>query len=242
MLVAALLAGGPAATGRAAPAGERVSFDEDLARADDRAAYERSLRAMVADARARVVAALGMEPAAATEVRVHSRAGFARLFGAAAAGEEAARYEGDVVHVNGGARLDDRLAGVLVHEMTHAALDAGGRARRLPRWLDEGLAERLSWERRGLPAPAPNQAAELRQALAARTLLPLPREGTLDASGYLRSWAAVVFLERTFGRERVLGVVRSTLDGEPFESALRKGTGLSTDDLERAFAAWVKGL
>jgi hypothetical protein len=238
VLAAALAAAGPGGA-RAAPPEVKVAFDADLVRPDDRGAYERTLREMVADARARVVAGVGMEPAPRTEVRVHSRAGFEARFGGEAAGRDAARYEGDVIHLNGGARLDDRVAGLLVHELTHAALDAGGRARSLPRWLDEGLARRLEMARRGLSRPAPSQAAELRQARDAGRLVPLPREGELDPLGYLRAWAAVAWMEDRFGRDRVLAVVKATLAGEPFGTALRRETGLSEDDLDAAFSAWV---
>lgn len=243
-LAAAALAGVLAATlspgaGRAGPAGVPVTFDADLARPEDRAAYERTLREMVADARARVVAGTGLEPGTRTEVRVHSRAGFELRFGAEAASRDAARYEGEVIHLNGGARLDDRVAGLLVHELTHAALDAGGRARSLPRWLDEGLAMRLEMARRGLSRPAPSQWGELRQARDAGRLVPLPRDGELDPLGYLRAWAAVTWMDERLGRDRLLAVVKATLAGEPFEKALRRETGLGEDDLDREFAAWV---
>jgi len=219
-----------------------IQWDPDLARPDDRAAYERTLRAMVQDARARVVAGLGMEPGPLLTVKVHSRAGYEREFGTDAAHQDAARFLGEVVHVNGGARLDDRLAGLLVHELAHAALDAGGKARALPRWLDEGLAERLSWQRRGLDGPSPGQVAELKQAREARTLVPLSSDRELDRSGYLKSWAAVVFLERRHGRDRVLATVKATLGGERFETAMRRELSLSTEELEKDFAAWVGGL
>jgi hypothetical protein len=172
-------------------------------------------------------------------VTVHSRAGYERRFGSDAVHLDAARFVGEVVHVNGGARLDDRLAGVLVHEMVHAALDARGTARALPRWLDEGLAERAAWRKRGVESPAPNQVAELRQARERRELVPLARSGELSRLGYLTSWAAVVFLEGKFGGERVMAAVRATLAGEPFEKALRRETGWSPEDVDRAFEEWV---
>jgi hypothetical protein len=237
-----LVVAGLAAAFAARGAEVAIQWDPELARPDDRAAYERTLRDMVRDARARVVAGLGMEPGPEITVRVHSRAGYEREFGTDAAHQDAARFLGEVIHVNGGARLDDKLAGLLVHELTHAALDSGGRARALPRWLDEGLAERLSWQRRGQDGPSPGQVAELKQAREARTLVPLPVDRELDRSGYLRSWAAVVFLERRYGRDRLLAMVRATLSGERFEKAMERELSLSQDDLERAFAAWVGGL
>jgi hypothetical protein len=235
LAAAALLA--PACAARAADVA--VSWDADLAPPADRQAYERQLLAIVRDARARAVAETGMEPGPLLSVKVHSRAGYERQFGSEAGHLDAARFAGEVVHVNGGARLDDRLAGVLVHEMVHAALDARGTARALPRWLDEGLAERASWRRRGLESPAPNQVAELKQARERKELVPLPRAGELSRLGYLRSWSAVVFLEEKSGRERVMATVRATLAGEPFEKALKREVGLSPDEVDRGFEDWV---
>src|SRR5512137_89515 len=206
-----------------------------FARAADVVAYERQLRGIVSDSRERVVSALGMAPGSLLSVKIHSRAGYERLFGSGAAHLDAARLAGEAVHVNGGTRLDDRFAGVVVHEMVHAALDARGTAWALPRWLDEGLAERLSWKRRGLEAPAPSQVAELKQARDRKELVPLPRAGKLSRQGYLQAWAAVVFLEERFGRERLMATVRRTLGGEPFERVLRRECSLSPEDLDRAF-------
>jgi hypothetical protein len=56
-----------------------VTFDADLAATAGATAFEQELRAMVGDARARVVAAPGMEPGAGIAVRVHSRAGMGVL-------------------------------------------------------------------------------------------------------------------------------------------------------------------
>jgi hypothetical protein len=236
-VAAAVVAGG-----RAGAADVPVAFDADLAAPGGSAAFEQELRAMVRDARVRVVAALGMEPGAGIAVQVHSQAGFERRFGAEAARLDRARFEGDVIHVNGTARLDDRIAATIVHELAHAALDARGAASRLPRWLEEGLCERLSWQRRGVAGPAPAQAAELRQARDRRELLPLPVAGELTRLGYLESWASVVWLEGTVGRERLLATVRSTLAGEPFEAAARRELGMGQEEIDRAFGAWVGGL
>jgi len=220
-------------------AGVAVSWDAELAPPEGRAAYEARLRAIVEDARARVAAGLGLEPGPGIAVAVHTRDGFEARFGAEAARVDLARFVGETIHVNGGARLDDRLAGVVVHELCHAALDSRGTARSLPRWLDEGLCERLSWQRRGLEAPAPNQVAELRQARDRNALVPLPREGELSRLDYLRSWAAVVFLEQRAGRDRLLAVVRATLAGEPFDRALARELSLAPDEVDRGFEAWV---
>jgi hypothetical protein len=86
---------------------------------------------------------------------------------------------------------------------------------------------------------APNQVAELKQARERRELAPLPLVGKLSPLDYLRSYAAVLFLEERSGREKLLSLVRRTLGGEPFDRALRGELGLSPEDLDREFAAWV---
>lgn len=54
--------------------------------------------------------------------------------------------------------------------------------------------------------------------------------------------AAVLFVEKRAGRDKLLAVVRRTLDGEPFEQALDRETRWSMVDLEREFADWVEHL
>jgi hypothetical protein len=238
LLASLALAVGVAGT-RARAADVAIAWDPDLARPADQEAYERQLRAIVQDARSRVEAGLGMPLRQPPTVKVHSRAAFERAFGAGAACLDAARYVDDVVHVNGGARLDDRFAGVVVHELVHAVLDVPGQAA-LPRWLEEGLAERLSWQRRGQERLAPNQVAELKQASERRALVPLPAsDGDLSPFDYLRSYAALLFLEARSGRGKVLSLVQRALGKDPFDGALRAELGLSPEGLDREFAAWV---
>jgi len=239
LLLVALGLAGAVPAGVALGAEVVIAWDPELAPPGDREAYERQLREIVRDAQARATAELGMELRRPPTVRVHSRAGFEREFGEDAVHVDAARYVGDVVHVNGGTRLDDRFAGLIVHEMAHAVLDGRGTAASLPRWLDEGLAERLSWKRRGMEDLAPNQVAELKQAAERRALTPLPATGALSRFGYLQAYAAVLFLDARFGRDKVLTLVRATLGGEPFDRVLRREMGLSMADLEYGFAAWV---
>jgi hypothetical protein len=238
LLVALGLAGALAA-GMARGAEVVIAWDPELAPPGDREAYERQLREIVRDARARATAELGMELRRPLTVKVHSREGFEREFGKDAVHVDAARFVGEVIHLNGGTRLDDRFAGLVVHEMAHAVLDDRGNAASLPRWLDEGLAERLSWKRRGMDRLAPNQVAELKQAAETHALTPLPATREMSRFGYLQAYAAVLFLETRFGRDKVLALVQATLGGEPFDRALQRELGWSTADLEKAFTAWV---
>jgi hypothetical protein len=126
--------------------------------------------------------------------------------------------------------------------MVHAVLDHQGTAWRLPTWLNEGLAEVVGWKRMGLDDLAPNQVEELKYAGRRQVLTPLPFQGHLTPAGYLRCHAAVLFVEKKAGREKLLGVVRRTLDGEPFERALDRETRWSMARLESDFADWVEHL
>ena len=239
LLLVALGLAGAVPGGIARGAEVAIAWDPELAPPGDRDAYERQLREIVGDAKARATADLGMEIRRPLTVKVHSRAGFEREFGKDAAHVDAARFVGEVIHVNGGTRLDDRFAGLVVHEMAHAVLDDRGTAASLPRWLDEGLAERLSWKRRGMDGLAPSQVAELKQAAGTQVLTPLPATRELSRFGYLQAFAAVLFLETKFGHDKVLALVHATLGGEPFDRAMQRELGWSTVDLEKAFTVWV---
>lgn len=236
-LLATCLAGPAAAAGE----GEAVvEWDPAVAFPHDRAAYEARLREIVRDAERLVAAETGMRLGRRLVVKVDGREAYERLFGAEAAGVEAAHYGREVVHLNGGSRLDDRFAGLVVHEMTHAFLDAGGTGMRVPMWLREGLAERLAWKRKGQVDLAPNQLAELKQARVEGRLVPLPVDGDMTRAAYLQCYGAVLFLERTAGKEKVLALVRRAIDGEPFPRALEAELRLTQVELERDYAAWVE--
>jgi hypothetical protein len=86
---------------------------------------------------------------------------------------------------------------------------------------------------------APNQVAELKQAAETHELTPLPATREMSRFGYLQAYAAVLFLETRFGRDKVLALVQATLGGEPFDRAMQRELGWSTADLEKAFTAWV---
>lgn len=230
------------APARARAAALEVTWDEDLAPASERAEYQRLLEDIVQKSYAQASAELGLSLGQSLRVKVDTRAHFEEQFGTSAAWTEAAHYSREVIHVNGGSRLDDRFAGYVVHEMTHALFDFQGTAGLLPTWLNEGVAERLRWKRMGLGDLTPNQVSELKQALGKRALVPLPVSGVLSPFGYLQSYAAVLFLEKKGGRASVLRTVRRTLDREPFEPVLEREFGWSVGELEREFSAWVEHL
>jgi hypothetical protein len=225
----------------AGPPPPEIAWDRDLALEHDRENYQRLLSGIVDEAWRLAQAETGLAPGRAVRVRVHSRAGYESTFGTGAAWNRGAHYSRGEIHVNGGNRLDDRFAGTMVHEMVHAVLDHQGTSWRLPTWLNEGLAERVAWQRKGLSELAPNQVEELKYAGRQRLLTPLPTRG-LVREQYLHCYAVVLFVERKAGKEKLLALVRRTLEGEPYDRALDRETRWSQADLERDFADWVEHL
>ncbi len=218
-----------------------ISWDKELAFDYDREHYQRELRGIVEQSYSQASAEIGLTLQRPLTVNVLTRARYEQQFGTGAAFTQGARYHRGAIYVNGGSRLNDKFSGLVVHEMTHAVLDYRGTAGRLPLWLNEGLAERLSWRRRGLDDLAPNQAAEVQYARRQGTLVPLPAWGHVTFD-YLQCYAAALFFEKKVGKDRMLAVVRRTLQGESFERALDQEVRWTMADLEREFVAWVDHL
>lgn len=218
-----------------------ISWDKDLAFDYDREHYQRELQSIVEQSYSLAAAETGLTLLRPLKVTVLTRARYEQQFGTGAAFTQGARYQRGAIYVNGGSRLNDAFSGVIVHEMTHAFLDHRGTAHRLPLWLNEGLAERLSWKRKGLDELAPNQKMEVQYAGRSGALIPLPAWGKVTFT-YLQCYAAALFLEKKVGKDKMMAVVRRTLDGDSFERALDKETRWSTTDLEREFVSWVEHL
>jgi hypothetical protein len=229
-----------AATGAGAAPLE-ITWDKELAFDHDREHYQRELRSIVEQSYSQASAEMGLTIQQTLKVNVLTRARYEGRFGTGAAFTQGARYHRGAIYVNGGSRLDDGFSGLMVHEMTHAVLDHRGTSHRLPLWLNEGLAERLSWKRRGLEDLAPNQKTEVQYEGRKGTLIPLPTWGNMTFT-YLQCYAAALFFEKKVGKDKMLAVVRRTLGGESFERALDQETRWSMADLDREFVSWVEHL
>ncbi len=59
---------------------------------------------------------------------------------------------------------------------------------------------------------------------------------------YLQFYTAALFVEKKVGKDKLLAVVRRTLQGEPFERALDQEVRWTISDLEREFVAWMDQL
>jgi hypothetical protein len=219
-----------------------ISWDRDLAFEWDRASYERTLGEVVRSSQDEVSAWLGWTLARKLEVHVLTRARYEAQFGSHAVWNQGAHYSRGAIYVNGGARLDGWFQGMMVHETTHAFLDHRGTAGGLPTWLNEGLAERISYRRRGQDGLTTTQVGQLEDALEHRLLTPLPAHARLSQFGYLQSFAAVLYLEQKIGKEQLLRIVRRTLERGSFEQALDAELRWSVPQLEEGFRYWVDHL
>jgi hypothetical protein len=214
-----------------------TTWDPDLSFDFDRAHYQEMLQQIVTQGYAGATGYLGMTRNGSLRVFIYSKDHYEKVFGEEAGRRRGAHYSRNAIYVNGGNRLDDRFAGELAHEMTHAVLDTRGTAGRLPAWFNEGLAERVGWAQRGLTGLTSSQAAELKGTAEHGELPPLQRREPLSSFGYLESYAAVLFLEHKAGKAALLRVTKKTLEGESFDAALREETHWSTtSDFERALA------
>jgi hypothetical protein len=218
-----------------------ISWDQGLAFDYDRENYQRMLLEIVHSGYSSVSAELGWTLDWSLKINVFTPVHYEQQFGREAAATRGAHYFAGGIYVNGGSRLNDRFAGLMVHELTHAFLDYKATGKRLPTWLNEGMAERLLWKREGLEELAPNQVMSIQAMRRQGKLTPLPAFGVITLD-YLQFYAAALFFEKRVGKDKLLAVVRRTLDGEPFERALDQEVRWTVADLEREFVAWVDRL
>jgi hypothetical protein len=218
----------------------QITWDSDLSYDFDRDHYQELLKQIVNQGYAAASGFLGITREGPLHVYVYNKEHYEKVFGEDAGRRRGAHYSRNGIFVNGGNRLDGRFAGEIAHEMTHAVLDYRGTARRLPAWFNEGLAERVGWGQKGLVGLAGSQADQLRNAAEHGELPPLQSKEPLSSFQYLQSYAAVLMLEQKVGHEGLVRIAKKTLDGEPFENALRQETHESVAELERALAAWLQ--
>lgn len=219
----------------------QIQWDKNLAFENDRENYARLLQDHVEEASRSVAQTLGLTLKRLT-IRVISKSEYEARFGRESAFSHGAHYVNSTIVVNGGNRLTTSFGALLEHEMIHAFLDSDGNGRRLPTWLNEGLAERQRWHRLGIESLATNQVAELKRALESNSLTPLPARGPISAFGYLQSFATILFLEERYGRDIPTKLARTVLEDGSYDQALRRVLKETTSGIESEFRGWVKAL
>jgi hypothetical protein len=228
------------------------------------AAVEESLAAIAA----RATADLGITPRRPLTVELYAdQAAFAAAVTGAAQGDGPPPRVGDgrslillspargmVIRLNltgipDAAALRRRLAHEYVHFLQAAA---GGTLDAYPMWFLEGQAEyemeRLAGREQGRLAEAAGRA----RADAAPRLPELvtaadwaAAEARLGADAvYAHAYGAVAFLAERWGYEATVRLLAAGSDVEPdrFAATLAAVTGLDAEGLDRALAAWLRGL
>lgn len=142
-----------------------------------------------------------------------------------------------------GARSELRGAGavgLLRHEWAHVATYRASGGLRAPRWFSEGYAEwAAGWDR--------TRAWRLRLALAVGGAPPLdsialawPAGRAPAESAYLLAASVVEYLVESSGERGLEAFFRRWRESGSFEESLRRTYGLTTGQLEEAWAQWVR--
>lgn len=128
----------------------------------------------------------------------------------------------------------------LFHEYTHAVIHDLSHGN-CPRWLNEGLAEIQEKKINVEPNNLLRWAAENKSILRINQLNnALTGADAQTASlGYQQSHSIATFLTEEYGYRRVKRLLEETGKEKPFEIALRKTCGISQEQLETKWRAWL---
>jgi hypothetical protein len=134
---------------------------------------------------------------------------------------------------------------LIPHELAHAFLNywMGSRTSAIPIWFNEGQAvnnelEGVEEEIERVRILARTGQLERLAVMDARTIIgrnDLPRV----RDWYAQAASLVAFLYERWGLESLGAIIRSVNDGKTFETALTRVTGLSMDEYEIAWRAWL---
>jgi hypothetical protein len=139
-------------------------------------------------------------------------------------------YDGKIRVPLGGLRsIDERATRVLVHELTHAVVHSKTRGN-CPRWLHEGIAQRMEGAR---------VAPEARRKLAAGLAGSDPASWETHAFSYDAALALTTYLESLRGFGGIVRVLERLADGVSADAALNEELGFGYGELCRR---WVREL
>jgi hypothetical protein len=130
------------------------------------------------------------------------------------------------------------LAQVLDHELVHIILGRAFAPRRVPTWLQEGLAQLYAAEL-GPDAAARISAARLGDSLLSLRSLTgaFPEDAGRARLAYAQSADFVAYVRAEHGEESLRALIGALAAGRPFEEAVGTATGQSVDALDRAWRA-----
>ena len=189
-----------------------------------RAEYEGRVQAAVEQAAQASRRFLGQTFSGSLEVVLYSRQEFAQEHGPYASAAVAGFYSGQAIRLNDSAQIDARTQATLVHEYVHAVVDevAGFHSERVPRWVNEGLAEWVEWRFMGGDAAPVADRTSLRGLALTHALPTLAsmREDPLLSKrnprvAYAYAAMAVRSLAAMSSTRDVLAFIRQVGAGEP---------------------------
>ncbi|MCK9229562.1 MAG: peptidase MA family metallohydrolase [Syntrophales bacterium] len=138
------------------------------------------------------------------------------------------------------------LKHTLKHELCHLLLHRHIDSPRLPRWLDEGVAQ---WTSDGMSEILMKRNPFLvSRAVRTGNIIPLRHmETSFPASeqelllSYEASKSIVEFILRDYGREGLQGILEGLRRGDDIDGAVPGSLGISLDELERRWHDHVRG-
>ena len=205
------------------------------------------------EARSQVSKSIGIEPLEPLGVVLYGRAAYVQAHAHRFTFQTIGFFDGRI-HVASPAHPTDALRGVLFHEYTHAVFrDVTGGDR--PYWLNEGLAERIERQSRGLANSTRRERAAMRANIETDSWIPLSSiarsfaglsdERARDA--YLQSVITVGFIHSQTTVEERTRILRMIGEGFSVDQALYEILGIDTagldlavqEEIQREFPEWT---
>ncbi|MFQ5512820.1 MAG: peptidase MA family metallohydrolase [Myxococcota bacterium] len=214
-------------------------------------AFERAVLAELEQAYRDLARSLDIRPRHAIRVVIYDPGVFEQIFGGRFRFSAVGFYEGasQLIHIRGGTRVDAPLVRTLHHEYVHAALDAVTDPRRIPAWLNEGLAQLFEHRALGKRGLGSAEYEWLRRASANGAWLPLERLSgmsfaSFDADdarlAYRQAYGLVDYLVRRSGERRFRSFMRQLVRGGRLERLFERELRIELAELEASFRAELR--
>ena len=222
----------------------RVQVDARLGRVSS--GYAAQVLGFLREARADVSRSLGVAPLEPLGVVLYGRAAYVKAHAHRFSFQTIGFFDGRI-HVASPAHPSETLRGILFHEYTHAVFreKTGGDR---PYWLNEGFAEQVERESRGLPVSTRSERAALRANVEIGSWIPL-RDISESFSGlsdegaryaYLQSVVTVDYLQSRTTVEDRRRLLERIGEGFSADQALHEVMGLDTDGLDAQVQAELR--
>jgi hypothetical protein len=221
----------------------RVQVDKRLGQVSGD--YAKRVLGFLQEARSIVSNSIGVEPLEPLGVVLYGRAAYVRAHAHRFSFQTIGFFDGRI-HVASPAHPTKTLRGILFHEYTHAVFrEVTGGDR--PYWLNEGLAERIERQSRGLSISTRTERAAMRANIETGNWIPLRSiaksfAGLSDErarNAYIQSVVTVGYIHsktEVEDRRRMLQLIGQ---GFSVDQALHDAMGIDTEGLEHAVQAEI---